>query len=340
MPLLSTSNPPFPEAADVFPKRYHLVDLGTSPDGLPLLPVALNDRGQVAVYAQPPETQVRGTVIRGFLREGARLQEHAEALGGVPVAGLSSNGLLCGQERVAGGPLRAWALHLGDIGAVHWPERESHAAAVNARGWVAGHVAIHTENSMRRQAFLLDHHGQLRLPAVPSGGSTVAVAMNDSGAILLNCTGGGFEIRSQAWLWRDDRSTLVNGLPGGGVWGEALTPGGRITGRLRTPGGSSHAFLHEDGRTHDLNCDLGYQSEALAANDHRVVVGRMIDPAGERHAFRWTPADGMRPLDEFVADLTTTWTFQKAVAVNAAGVIAGRGLWRGEPRGFLLRPAI
>lgn len=338
--LLATSNPPFPGVPDVFPKRYHVVDLGVSPDGLPLMPVALNDRGQVAVYAQPPEPMVRSSRIRGFLREGPRLSEHAEALGGVPVAGMSGNGLLCGQERSTGGPLRAWALHLGDIGAAHWPDRESQAAAINSRGWVAGHVTIHTEGSVRRQAFLLGEHGDLRLPAVPSGGSTVAAALNDAGMILINCSGGGYEIRSQAWLWRDGRATLIPGLPGGGTWGEALTPEGRVAGRLRTAGGNSHAFLHEDGCTHDLNCDIGYQSEALAANDQRVVVGRLVDPTGERHAFRWTPLDGMRPLDELVPELATAWTFQRAVAVNASGVIAGRGLWRGEPRGFLLRPAI
>lgn len=338
MPLLATSNPPFPGMPDVFPARYYLTDLGTSSDGLPLMPVALNDRGQLALYAQPPEQLARHCRIRGFLREGSHLREHADALGGVPVAGLSGSGLLCGQERISSGPLRAWALHLGDIGAAHWPDQESHAAAVNSRGQVAGHVAIRSEGSVRRQAFVVDAGGRMRPIAVPSGGGAVAAAMNDAGAVLLNCTGGGFEIRSQAWLWQDGRATLITGLPGGGTWGEALTPQGRVAGRLRTAGGSSRAFLHEDGRTHDLNCDYGFESEALAANDQRVVVGRMLDPSGQRYAFRWTPKDGMRALGEFVPD-APDWDFQKAVAVNSAGMIAGRGTWRGEPRGFLLRPA-
>jgi hypothetical protein len=336
--LAATSNPPFPDTPATFTERYRLTDLGQV-NGLPLLPVALNDRGQVAVYGQPPEAQMRGTIVRGFLRDGGRLLEHAAALGGVPVAGLSANGLLCGQQRTGGGPLRAWALHLGDLGAAHWPDCESSAIAVNARGQVAGHVTMRTEGSVRRQAFLSDQRGGILPISVPRGGSTIAAAMNDAGAVLLNSSGGGFEIRSQAWLWRDGHCTLIPGLPGGGTWGEAVTPEGRVAGRLRTSAGHSRAFLHEHGRTHDLNHNPACESEALAANDQRVVVGRMMDAAGRRQAFRWTPADGMRALAELVPE-ADGWEFLRAVAVNAAGQIAGRGLWQGTPRGFLLTPAV
>jgi hypothetical protein len=86
-----------------------------------------------------------------------------------------------------------------------------------------------------------------------------------------------------------------------------------------------------------LNASATHQSEALAANDARVVVGRFMDDNGRREAFRWTPRDGMRALADFVPG-ATDWVLQKAVAVNAAGWIAGTGLRDGALRGFLLMP--
>jgi len=340
MSTVVSSNPPFPAAdnAATFPDNYMLTDLGDSADGLPLLPVALNDSGVVATYAHPPERQAKHALIRGLLWKDGLLTSAGMALGTVPVAGLSNNDLVCGIARVEPGRRAAWAAHLGEFGARVWPEADSAAVAVNAEGMVVGHAAFTSGDRVRRRAFLITpFHAAQFLPS-PNGGSATPTAINDRGEVLLNVSRGYFEINSQASLWRDGLTAVIETPEGGGSWGAALSPGGRAAGRLLTAGGNICAFLHEDGRTYDINRDPAYQSEALAVNDDRVVVGRMMDNAGRREAFRWTPADGMRPLAELVFG-ADDWVFQRAVAVNAAGAIAGVGLCDGELRGFLLRPA-
>lgn len=341
MNAVTTSNPPFPAAgaAAVVPAGYDLTDLGELSDGVPLLPVALNEAGDVAVYGHPPDRQAKHWNVRGFLRQGARLVECGAALGGVPVSGLSRQGLLCGQERAGGGPLRAWAQHLGNIGAAHWPDVESCAVAVNARGEVAGHVAFEADGRVRRRVFLVNARNEAAFLPAAHGSGTCAIALNDEGTVLYNTNCGPFEINSQAMLWRAGVSRTIPGLPGGvGIWGTALTAAGGVAGRLLTSTGAIRAFWHEQGRTYDLNPGPGHQSEALAAADTRTVVGRMLAPEGRRRAFRWTPTDGLRELGSLVR-AAAGWELQKAVAVNAAGLIAGTGLRNGSLRGFLLTPA-
>lgn len=336
-----TSNPPFPAAATagaVFPNAYRLTDLGESADGLPLLPVALNDFGQVALYGQPPERLVKASRLRGYLRTGDTLAEHGSALGGVPLAGLSNRGVPCGQERAEVGPLRAWAQHLGGVGEAHWPEVESGATAVNDAGDTVGYVAFEADGRVRRRAFLVNARNEAQFLPAPNGASAIPAAVNDAGVVLVNSTSGFYEFNSQAHLWRAGACHPIESVDGGGLWGAALTAAGRVAGRISTTLGGIRAFLHEDGRTYDLNRGRGFQSEALALNDQRVVVGRMLALDGKREAFRWTPSDGMRSLAEFVPD-AVDWQFHKAVAVNALGQIAGVGLCGEQVRGFLLTPA-
>jgi uncharacterized membrane protein len=341
MSTLISSHPPFATASPReklagFPVAYRLEDLGELAAGVPLLPVALNDEGQIALYGHAPERQAKTSCVRGFVRRGAELEERASAIGGVPLTSLSGNGLLAGQQRRGVGPLRAWAAHRGEFGAEFWPEAESSASGVNNVGEVAGHVTFVSEGRARRRVFLHDG-GEPRFMPAPNQSNAFAMALNDSGTVLANCSCGVFETQSQVALWWGDAVTLIKPEAGGSLWGTGLTPGGRVCGRLMTVQGNIHAFLQEGGRTYDLNASATHQSEALAANDARVVVGRFMDDNGRREAFRWTPRDGMRALADFVPG-ATDWVLQKAVAVNAAGWIAGTGLRDGALRGFLLMP--
>lgn len=340
MSAIVISAHPFPiperEHREDFPSLYELEDLGQSSAGEPLLPVALGDDGTVALHGHAPERTGKRGVVRAFTRRDGALVEHGSAVGGMPLAGVSRNGLLAGLRRAEGGLLHAWASHRGGFGLSYWPFEESVAVAVNSVGEVAGQVTTLGEGRPRRRVFL--HSGDdLRFMPVPGSTSAVAFGLNDSGTVAANCFCGPFESESEIALWWGDSVTRVRGERGGGVWGAALTAGGRLCGRLRTPQGNLHAFLHEGGRIFDLNPTPAHQSEALAANDQRIVVGRWMDDSGHREAFRWTPHDGMQPLRRLVS-AAEGWELQRAVAVNAAGWIAGTGLRDGAPRGFLLRP--
>lgn len=318
--------------------RYRLEDLGDLSAGVPLLPLGLGPHGEALVYGHSTERLAKTGRVRAFLRREGQLTELASAEGGLPVTAMSANGLCCGQRRGAGGVMQAWASHRGDFGAEFWPSAESAATGVNNVGEIAGHVALVSGGQIKRRVFLF-HGDEPRLMPIPdgAGASAMAVALNDSGTVLANFSCGPFDSQTQAVLWWGESMTLLKAEAGGSLWATALTPGGRVCGRLLTRDGNVHAFLHEAGRIFDLNRDEICQSEALAANDRRVVVGRMMDDAGQRVAFRWTPADGMRPLAELL-ELAPGWSLQKAVAVDAAGVIAGTGLRDGMLRGFLLVP--
>lgn len=340
MPPVTTSNPPFPtsgrgirtEAAPA----YEIEALGELGPGEPLIPVAIDEAGRVVAYGQPPERHAKAWTVRGVVRADGRWTEVAAVTRGVPVAAASAGRLFAGQSREGNGPLQAWASHRGAFGAALWPEAESAAVAVNAVGEVAGHVGISEGGRTRRRVFL-HAGGEPRFLPTPPHASAVAAGLNESGTVLANCAHGLFDLQSQAVLWWGETVHVIRAQPGGGVWGTALTPGGRVCGRLMTPTGNFHAFLFEEGRVYDLNPGAAWQSEALAANDACVVVGRCMGDDGRREAFRWTPEDGLRPLAALVPD-AEDWVLHKAVAVNAAGWIAGVGTRDGAPHGFLLRP--
>jgi hypothetical protein len=342
MPMLNNpvrSNPPFPDEGQAGPVAYLLTDLGVLPDGSPLLPVAMNERGEVAAHALSPAGEADAWKAYGYLLNDGRRSQHAIPPGRTPLAGLSSTGLLCGSARRNGEVLHAWATHLGWFGADFWPDRDSCCAGVNAHGAATGHVlAPSDDGGTRRRAFLVADRGRISLLQPPCADEITAVAINDAGEVLLNSNpekGAGRGTRT--WRWSDGCFHLAADI-GGDTWGVALTPGGSVAGHALTPLGERHAIFWCGGRTYDLNPAGGWESEAFAANDARVVVGRMLDPRGESQAFRWTPAEGMRPLIDLAA-YAEGWVLQKANCLNERGQIAGTGLYEGRRRGFLLTPA-
>jgi len=333
------SHPPFPEAGQSGPAAYLLHDLGVTPDQSPLLPVALNDRGDLAAHGLSPAGEPDSWKSYGYLIKDGRPTQHAIPPGRTPLAGLGGTGLMCGSARRGGAVRHAWATHLGWFGADFWPDRESGCAGVNAHGAATGHVLGPTDDGgPGRRAFLVAAGGQVSLLQPPCADEINAVAINDAGEVLLNSTAGkGTRTGTRTWRWSAGSFHLTEDI-GGDTWGVALTPGGCVAGHALTPLGERHAIFWCGGRTYDLNPGPGWESEALAANDHRVVVGRMLDPRGDSQAFRWTPAEGMRPLIDLAA-YAEGWVLQKANCLNARGQIAGTGIYEGRRRGFLLTPA-
>lgn len=339
-PTALNSNPPFvvePETAPS-PVTYRLEDLGEIDAGTPLLPVAINDAGDVALYAHPPH-RGRAWEIRGFLQQGGSLRPTGQSTGRPPISALSSNGLCAGLgQDDSPHHARAWASHLGLFGAGCWPESESAALSVNRNGTVVGQVLSETNGHLQKLAFRHTPGGRPVHFRPPQGGGSIAVAVNDSEDVLINESPGGlFDFDAQAVLIRNGRRLPLGDLGGGVAAGTALSPEGRVAGRAYSATGHLHAFLWVDGIMYDLNTDANIESDALGLNDSGAVVGGCLSARGGRHAFRWTPAEGMRFLGELVPDLHG-WELRRAVGINAAGCIAGIGRCHGNLRGFLLHP--
>lgn len=324
-------------AAAPVPQLYLLSDLGTHSDGSPLLPIAINERGEICVAASPsdPHGPVRGFCLSGALRIPAGV-----AAGHMPATCLSNHGLVAGTTGSAASELRAWASHLGVFGERHWPESVSIARGINARGVVVGNVLFDGGSVGLSRAFVLHESRTPKYLTPPQGGVTIATAINDRGDITFNAAPlGAPAATTNAWCFREDCYLALGNLGGGRAWATAVTPEGRVVGHATTARGDTHAFLWENGETLDLGTLNGGLSQALAANDHRVVVGRLIDGGNGPRAFRWTLETGLTLLEEHVA-APPGWRLQEAVGINREGMIVGVGTLSGQSRGFALRPTM
>ncbi len=333
------SAPPFATVtafpAPPAPTRYRLTDLGTHLDGAPLLPVALNDDGEICVAAA---SRYPSGIVRGFCLTGSQRVPAGVAFGQSPVAALGSGGLLAGATGTAPRAIRAWASHIGNFGERLWPDSASQARGINGAGQIVGNVWFDAGETALSRAFFVSSRSPARMLTPPEGGTTVATAINDPGDVALNSSPLGAPAgATQAWLFRDGAYFAIAGLGGGRAWATALTPEGRVVGHSATDTGATHGFLWEDGRTIDLGTLPGCATEMLAANDHRIAVGRAHDALRGARAVRWSHDVGLVPLADLVADLHG-WQLEEAVGINRRGEIVGRGLCHGQPRGFLLHP--
>jgi probable HAF family extracellular repeat protein len=333
------SRSPFPTPANpaaTAPRLYTLTDLGTHLDGMPLLPVALNERGEICVVTAGAHPN---SVIRGFCVSGALRIPAGTATGHSPVTCLSNRGLLGGTVGQAPDALRAWSSHFGAFGERLWPDSASVVRGVNALGQVVGNVRFDAGEFALSRAFVFGPAGPARYLTPPQGGTTFATGLNDDGAVVFNAAPlGAPPGDTRAWCLRDECYDLIGGLGGGRIWAAAITPAGRVVGHATTENGETHAFLWEDGATRDLSALPGTMSQALAANDQRIVVGRAVDAHQGPRAFRWTPETGLTLLEEHVA-APHGWVLHEAVGINFDGTIVGTGTLHGQPRGFRLRPA-
>ncbi len=318
------------------PSRYQLTDLGAYLDGAPLLPVAINDAGDVCVTAQShhPATLIRGFCLSGQLRVPA-----GTAFDHAPVTCLSGNGLMAGASGTAPLALRAWSSHLGTFGDRRWPGSPSVARGINVHGHLAGNVRFDSPEGALSRAFLFDGAGPVRLLTPPLGGTTIATGLNDAGDVVLNSAPlSGEPGQTSAWVYRHDAYIHLGSLGGARTWAHAIAPCGAVAGHSLTEERGSHAFLWHEGRMLDLGAPEDCMSQALALNDDRIVVGRVVDAQATRHAFRWCPVHGLTLLAT-LADLPVGWALHEALGVNAHGAIVGVGSIEGRPRGFVLTPS-
>jgi probable HAF family extracellular repeat protein len=317
------------------PRQYTLADLGQHPDGAPLLPVALN--GQLEICASAPSLLADG-MVRGVRVNGPACLPVGIAYGQSPVTSISESGQLAGVAGATAGKLRAWASHLGNFGDEFWPDSVSISRGINSAGHVTGNVLFDMGDIALSRAFVLTAPDRARFVTPPRGGTTVAAGINDAGDVVFNAAPLGAPAgETFAWCLRGDRYLPIGSLGGARTWATAVTPDGRVVGHSLTPRGETHAILWEDGYTLDLGAPPGAMSQALAANDRRVVVGRVIDAETGLRAFRWTPDSGFMLLEDIVA-LPPGWRLLEAIGVNRSGVIVGIGTWGDEPRGFVLSP--
>lgn len=337
------STPTAPSVSETFatdirstPQRYRLTDLGTDEDGSPLLPVAINDRGEicVSVASRRPPGVVRGYCLRTSSRIACGI-----AFGESPVAGLSNASHIAGVAGTAPKAVRAWASHLGSFGERFWPDSTSSARAVNASGSVTGNVLFDLGEFTFSRAFVYREGALAEFVAPPGGGTTFATAINDRGDVVFNASAiGDAGGEAQAWLLRDGRYHEISGLGGRRTWAAAVSPCGFVVGHSSDGEGETRAFLWDGETAVNLGTVGHAMSQAFAVNDDQTVVGSIVSAFAPTEAFVWTAEQGLSFLKDRV-ELPSWWTLRQAVGINGRGHIIGTGTLDGAPRGFVLRPA-
>jgi probable HAF family extracellular repeat protein len=207
------------------------------------LPVGLNDRGEAIFHAENLYFIYR----RGRLEDCPQLTAPYY----FEPAALNNAGQMVGTVYLANQSPQAvlyshGAFHL--LGSL--PGLESEALAINNHGQIVGRSGDH--------AVLFGRNGSVDLGEL----STYAIAINDRGDILGNAS---------VWF-KNEPEAALSFSP------EGLNKRGQIVGSTSPYSLSSHAMLHVDGVTHDLNDlinpALGWTLiYAYDVNDHGQIVG-------------------------------------------------------------------
>lgn len=136
-------------------------------------------------------------------------------------------------------------------------------------------------------------------------------------------------------LWKDGAIVDLGSLGGvGQPW--SINDNGQVVGGSRSPNGYHHAFLWENGIMRDLAPE-SFQSNALSINDLGQIVGNISDsPSSGERGFLWQ--DGkMVDLYSLISEISG-WTKLSAMDINNYGQIAGRGMYGGRLRAFVMTP--
>src|SRR5215218_6346129 len=125
-------------------------------------------------------------------------------------------------------------------------------------------------------------------------------------------------------------------LGGSRSWASAINDSGQVVGYSYLAGDqNNHAFLYKDAKMTDLGTLGGTSSEAKGINKSGQVVGWSDNSSGERRAFFYDSANGMKDLNDLIpAD--SGWTIHEARAINNNGQIAATGYKDGVGQHALL----
>lgn len=121
---------------------------------------------------------------------------------------------------------------------------------------------------------------------------------------------GGYGIQAFRYTDGVGMQPLGSLVPNGGSRAYKINSSGQVCGEATVPGGEEHAFRYTDGRTPPMQ-DLGTlpggdESRGWSINEAGHVVGDSTtlvfggsEPSYENHAFLFTDAGGLQPLERF-----------------------------------------
>jgi probable HAF family extracellular repeat protein len=277
-----------------------------------------------------PATTAQATQIAPRHATGADLG----TLGGTTsdATAINESGLVVGKSKTAAGLTHAfrWTSGTGMVDLGTLGGTGSDAADVNNAGVIVG-SATTAASAGESHAFRWTAGGGMVDLGTLGGTSSRALAVSETGAVTGVVY---FGVTSTHGFYWDTTHGMVDlgGIGGNSTVPLAINASGEVVGNAATATGFQNHAFHWD-LAHgllDIGTLGGEFSRAYDINDSGVVVGSADVTPGSGftlHGYRWTAAGGMVDVGNFT----------DAVAVNAAGVIAGSGYTAVQPYGDAVR---
>lgn len=142
---------------------------------------------------------------------------------------------------------------------------------------------------------------------------------------------------SHACMWDSSTTTDFRTLGGPDSYANSINNNGVVIGTSDINSTYFHAFIWKNGKMFDLGDAGHHYSNAYDINDNELVVGSYDWPNSlSARACAWNNGT-LIDLNNYIP-ANSGWILLEAFAVNNNGQIAGKGLYNGQYRGFLLTP--
>lgn len=302
--------------------RYELIDLAALSQSPQSSAQAINNADEVVGYA----TRTDGTEqpVRFVNGRAKRVVLHTDlAYRGGVAAAISDAGHVAGNLTLGH---RAWPVFvtLGDVTTLYAPpERGAEVTGINSRGQVTG---WRVPDALPHRAFVMQDGQWMDLPVPQADLPSYAWAINDAGQVAGQVQRMVEGVRRQEGaLWQDGELKETFGLPGSlSTLALAINRRGWVVGSSQVGPrySQTHAYLHRDGVTIDLETRHGARSYAYGINTAGEVIGDRVLAA------RWGPflysSGRMWWLAQLLpAAQQAQWRLVLVHAINDAGHVVG-----------------
>lgn len=302
--------------------RYELLDLTARSQTIQSDAQAINNSDEVVGFAVRRDGAAQP--VRFVDGRAQRLFQRADTphRGGTAEA-ISDAGHVVG-SLVVYGPARPVFVTQGGVTAVYLPpEGDASVTGVNSQGQVAG---FRSSTGHPTRAFVMQDGQWTDLPVPQSDLYSVAWAINDAGQVAgLVQTNGDGAVRQLGALWQDGVLKETFGLPGSPYsLGLAINRQGWIAGYAQV-GRSlsySHAFIHRDGVTIDLETHHSARSSAYGINAAGEVVGDRV-LARQSGPFLYSGGQMWWLAKLLPAAQQAQWRLVSVHGINDAGHVVG-----------------